>query len=106
MARNRRGVMTNAAIHGLGPCGRTPVDAAPGKSEKLQSTQAVSRDPGRVADFAAAHRLAVLPDLQAALSHPGIDAVVLATPHSQHVGEIIAAAEANKPVFCEKPLAL
>lgn len=98
--------MIDAAIVGLGRWGRTLVEAVQGKSEKLQFTHAVSRDPGRVADFAAAHRLAVLPDLKAALGHPGIDAVVLATPHSQHVAEIIAAAEANKPVLCEKPLAL
>ncbi len=37
---------------------------------------------------------------------PPIDAVVLATPHSQHVDEVVAAARAGKAVWCEKPLAL
>src|SRR6185503_3336020 len=35
-----------------------------------------------------------------------IDAVVLATPHSQHASQVIAAAQARKHVFCEKPFAL
>ena len=98
--------MTDAAIVGLGRWGRTLVDAVQGKSDKLRFTHAASRNPDRVADFAATHRLALLPDLNAALADPAIGAVVLATPHSQHVAEILAAAEAGKPVFCEKPLAL
>ena len=40
------------------------------------------------------------------LKHPGLDAVVLATPHSLHVPQTIAAAQAGKHVFCEKPFAL
>ena len=35
-----------------------------------------------------------------------MDAVVLATPHSQHAAQVIAAAQAGKHVFCEKPFAL
>jgi predicted dehydrogenase len=98
--------MTDAAIVGLGRWGRTLVDAVQGKSDKLRFTHAVSRDPDRVRDLAATYQVKILPTLDAALGEPGIDAVVLATPHSQHVREILAAAEAKKPVFCEKPLAL
>jgi predicted dehydrogenase len=35
-----------------------------------------------------------------------VDAVLLATPHSLHREQVIAAAGAGKHVFCEKPLAL
>jgi len=40
------------------------------------------------------------------LRHPGLDAVFLITPTSLHADQIIAALEAGKHVFCEKPLAL
>jgi len=40
------------------------------------------------------------------LADPIIDAVVIATPHSLHCEQIIAAAAAGKAVFCEKPLTL
>jgi len=40
------------------------------------------------------------------LADRSIRAVVLATPHTQHAAEVVAAAAAGKAVFCEKPLAL
>jgi predicted dehydrogenase len=40
------------------------------------------------------------------LDDPEVDAVVLATPHSLHTRQVVAAAEAGKHVFCEKPFAL
>jgi predicted dehydrogenase len=41
-----------------------------------------------------------------ALADPAVQAVVLATPHSLHSPQVIAAAQAGKHVFCEKPFAL
>lgn len=46
------------------------------------------------------------PRYEDALADPAVDAVLLATPHSLHWTQIIAAAEAKKNVFVEKPLAL
>ncbi len=40
------------------------------------------------------------------LARPDIDAVVLATPHSAHLPETLAAAGAGKHIFLEKPMAL
>jgi predicted dehydrogenase len=59
-----------------------------------------------VTAFAAAQTLRLAADFKALLADTDIDAVVLATPHSQHSEQVIAAAKAGKHVFCEKPFAL
>ena len=98
--------MINAAIVGLGRWGQTLVNAVQGKSDKLCFTHAVSRDPARVREFTAQHGLETVGTLDAVLGDPAIDTVVLATPHSLHLEQIVAAARAGKAVFCEKPLSL
>jgi predicted dehydrogenase len=98
--------MIDAAIVGLGRWGRTLVAAVQGNSDKIRFTRAVTRDPSRHEHFLRDHGLRADTHLAAALADPGIGAVVLATPHSQHVDEVVAAAAAGKAVFCEKPLAL
>ena len=98
--------MITAAIVGLGRWGQTLVNAVQGKSDKLRFTHAVSRDPARVRDFTTQHGLATVGALDAVLGDRGIDAVVLATPHSLHLDQIVMAARARKAVFCEKPLTL
>jgi predicted dehydrogenase len=98
--------MIDAAIVGLGRWGKTLVAAVQGKSDKLRFTRVVSRDPGRHRDFAAQHRLELVNGFEPMLADPHVDAVVLATPHSLHCDQIIAAAAAGKAVFCEKPLCL
>ena len=44
-------------------------------------------------------------DLDHVLNDRSIDAVVIATPHGSHADIVIRALEAEKHVFCEKPLA-
>ena len=98
--------MIDAAIVGLGRWGKTLVAAVQGKSDGLRFTRAVSRDPDRLRDEATRYQLELVGGLEAVLADPGIDAVVLASPHSLHCQQIIAAAAAGKAVFCEKPLTL
>ncbi len=43
---------------------------------------------------------------EALLAQPGLEAVILCTPHLQHAAQIVAAAERGLHVFCEKPLCL
>ena len=43
---------------------------------------------------------------EALLAQPGLDAVILCTPHLQHARQITAAADRGLHVFCEKPLCL
>lgn len=44
-------------------------------------------------------------DYQALLGREDVDAVVIASPAKYHVEAIVAAAQAGKAIFCEKPLA-
>jgi predicted dehydrogenase len=98
--------MIDAAIVGLGRWGRTLVEAVQGKSDKMRFTRAVSRDPSQHRDFLETQHLLSGSSLAEVLADRSIKAVVLATPHSRHVEEVVAAAGAGKAVFCEKPLAL
>jgi predicted dehydrogenase len=98
--------MVTAAIVGLGWWGQRMVDAVRGPSHRLSFRYGVGGDPANDAEIAAANGLVLLATLDEALAHPEVDAVVLATPHSLHVPQILACAAAGKPVFSEKPLAL
>lgn len=97
--------MIRCAIAGLGRWGRALVDAASGKA-LLNITRAVETDLARARDFCAARGIELTGDFDAVLNDGAIDAVLLATPHSLHKAQVIAAAAARKHVFCEKPLAL
>jgi predicted dehydrogenase len=99
--------MINAAIVGLGWWGRTLVESVQPGSDVIRFVAGATRTVSpEVAAFAEAQRLRLAADYQALLADPQVDAVVLATPHSQHAAQVIAAAQAGKHVFCEKPFAL
>src|SRR5690349_13095863 len=98
--------MIKAAIVGLGRWGRNLVNSVQGKSPHLQFTHVVVRQPDAARDFARQHGLEVSTGFDGMLADKSVQAVVLATPHSLHTEQIVAAASAGKPVFCEKPLAL
>jgi predicted dehydrogenase len=99
--------MLDAAIVGLGWWGRNIVEAVHGKSERIRFVHAVTKEPDVARDLVNAKGIARLStDLEAAIADPRVQAIALATPHSLHTEQIIAIANAGKPVFCEKPLAL
>ncbi len=95
----------NAAVVGLGWWGRQIVETL-GKSERIRVTRVVDPAVDDARPFADGEGLRLDPDLAAALDDPGIDAVIIATPHLLHEKQVVAAAEKGKHVFCEKPLAL
>jgi predicted dehydrogenase len=98
--------MTRAAIVGLGWWGKTLVESAAG-SEAIRFVSATSRTLSpETQGFAAEHDLRLADSYEALLADPEVDAVVLATPHSQHTAQVVAAAHAGKHIFCEKPFAL
>ena len=96
--------MIQAAIAGLGWWGKHIVRRMAG-SDALRIVTAVEANPA-LAGFAAEHGVGFTTDLADVLGDPRIDAVILATPHSLHTNQVLAAAAAGKHVFCEKPLAL
>ena len=99
-------MMINAAIVGLGRWGRLLAESVQGTSKRIRFTAGVTRSPAKAQDFCSRHGIVLHGDYGAVLDDPGIDAVVLATPHSQHFEQVIAAAHAGKHVFCEKPFTL
>jgi predicted dehydrogenase len=87
------------AVVGLGWWGRTVVPL-------LQSSAQLEVVCGVDVRAVEMPGLRVLSSYEEALRDPVVQAVVLCTPHTQHTGQIIAAARAKKHVFCEKPLSL
>lgn len=89
----------------MGRWGKALVEGAH-TGQRLRFVRGVDSDPENVAAFAATHRFSVSERFEDVLSDPGIQAIMLATPHSVHVEQVIAVARAGKAVWCEKPLAL
>lgn len=66
-------------------------DPAPGAAAKLAEKFDVDAAYTDIADL---------------LAHPGLEAVIIATPARFHTNVLVQAAEAGKAIFCEKPMAL
>src|SRR3989442_1307645 len=99
-------VMINAAIVGLGWWGRTLVESAEG-SDFIRFVAGATRTVSpEVKAFADAHKFRLAESFDALLKDSNVQAVVLCTPHSVHTRQVVAAAQAGKHVFCEKPFAL
>jgi predicted dehydrogenase len=93
------------AIVGLGRWGRTLVAAVAG-SDDIRFVTAATRTREHAEEFCRERQIALVDSYEQILSDPDIDAVVLATPHSQHQTQALAAIGARKHVFVEKPLTL
>ncbi len=99
--------MIKAAIVGLGWWGKTLVESVQGASSDITFVAGASRTVSpELKTFADAQKLRLEESYEAVLADPSVQAVVLATPHSLHPQEVVAAARAGKHVFCEKPFAL
>jgi len=98
--------MIKAAIIGMGRWGQNLVNSVQGKSEVIRFVAGATRTLDNAKDYAAKQGIALHDSYEKVLADSGIDAVVLATPHTRHAEQIVAAARAGKHVFCEKPFAL
>ena len=98
--------MVKAALIGFGWWGKNLAKAIEGDDPLIRFTRIVTKDLADAADYCKSKQIQLGDEFQDVLADPEIAAVVLATPHSMHAEQIIAAAKAGKHVFCEKPLAL
>lgn len=99
--------MINAAIVGMGWWGRTLVESAATASKEIKFVAGATRTQSpEVKDFAKDKSLRLVDSFEAVLEDKSVDAVVLATPHSIHSEQVVAAAKAGKHVYCEKPFTL
>ncbi len=99
--------MIKAAVVGLGWWGKTLVEAVQGRSTDIRFVAAATGTQTPEAQaFAKEQGLVLYGSYDELIKDPGVDAVILATPNSMHLAQIVAAANAGKHVFCEKPLAL
>ena len=98
--------MINAAIVGMGRWGQTLVNSVAGSSDVIKFVACNTRTPSKVVDYAAEKGIKLHSSYEDVLAGDTVDAVVLASPHSVHFDQIMAADEAGKHVFCEKPFCL
>ena len=77
------------------------------RKDRFQLRAVVSRDAVRGGNFARSKQVEILSSsYEDILKDDRIDLVVLATRHHEHAGQVIAALQAGKHVFVEKPLAI
>jgi predicted dehydrogenase len=98
--------MIRAAIIGVGRWGQNLVGSVQGRSDVIRFTAGATRTVAKAEAYAKEQGFPLYDSYEKALADPNIDAIVLATPHTQHAGQVVAAAKAGKHVFTEKPLAL
>jgi predicted dehydrogenase len=98
--------MINAAIVGIGRWGQYLVTSVQGSSEHIKFTAGVTRTKSKAEAFCSEQGIDLRDDYAELLNDPNINAIVLATPHTQHKEQIVAAAKAGKHVFTEKPFTL
>jgi predicted dehydrogenase len=96
----------NAAVVGLGWWGKTLVESAE-NSDAIRFVAGATRTVTPETEaFAKTYGFRLERDYAAVLADPKVDAVVLATPHSMHGAQVVAAAAAKKHIYCEKPFTL
>src|SRR6266540_2970125 len=97
--------MLRTAIVGLGWWGKMLVNSSHGKGD-VEFVLAQTRTKSAAEQFCREKGIRLIEDYDGVLADKSVQAVVLATPHSQHGEQVRRAAAAGKHVFCEKPFTL
>lgn len=95
----------NLAILGTGFIARFYAEALLAQRRKDRVVMAFGRDPQRVKAFASQYTIPHYRTVLAeAVSHPEVNAVIIALPNDRHLEAVLACAAAKKHVLCTKPL--
>ena len=97
--------MVGFALFGCGRIGRMHARNVAGHP-RSRLVACYDRVGDAAAEVAAQHGAEAVPSVEAALGHPDVEAVLIASTTDTHVDLITAAAKAGKPVLCEKPVDL
>ncbi len=89
---------------GAGAVGRLHADAA-AVLDGVEVAAVCALSSAEAREVAGPHGAVIFTDHRALLEHPGLDAVVVSTPHSSHAPMVLDAAAAGLPVLVEKPMA-
>jgi predicted dehydrogenase len=93
-----------ALIGGSGMWGARLAEAAV-RTPSLRVLTCFNRDQERRVSFASEHGLEAAATFEAAIEHPDVDVVLLATPNDIHEEQALACADRGRHVFVEKPIA-
>jgi len=93
------------AAVGIGWWSGELADAVP-KGTNLKLVACTTRSPEKRAAFATKYGCRQAESYEAVLKDSEVEGVLLTTPHTLHADQVVAAAEAGKHVFVEKPFTL
>jgi len=94
----------HVAVLGVGMMGAFHVDALTSRVRGARVTVVNDFLPGKAAAIADPIGAKVVDDPLEAISDPGVDAVLIATPGAAHEAQVNACLDRGVPVLCEKPL--
>lgn len=91
---------------GIGWWSGVLAESIQGKSDRIRIVGCYTRDAAKGAQFAAKYGCRQARSYDEVLRDPEVEGVLLTTPHTLHADHTIAAAQAGKHVFVEKPFTL
>jgi len=104
-------MMLQAGVVGMGRWGRVLVESVQRRNDAegdagIRFVAGCTGTIEKARGWAAEQGITLHGSYEAVLADPAVQAVVLASPHKSHAAQVIAAAEAGKHVFVEKPFTL